>query len=117
MRIRKFDTNGDYTLTGTGNDYYVDSAQAVAQAIQAGLALLQGEWFLDTSQGMPWRTEVLGKYTAPGYDSVIKSQILSTAGVQSISSYSSSFDPIARALTVNATVESIYGPATVATTL
>jgi len=117
MRVRKLDPNGDYTLTGTGNDYYADNAQAVGQLIQTGLALFQGEWFLDTSQGMPWRTEVLGKYTAPGYDTIIKEQIRSTLGVQSITSYSSSYDPARRALTVNVSAESVYGPVTLATTL
>lgn len=117
MRVRKVDANGDYVLTGTGNDYYIDNAQAVAQLIQDALQLFSGEWFLDTSVGMPWRTEVLGKYTAATYDTVIKEQILSTDGVQAITSYSSTYNPATRSLTVNVTVETIYGPATVATTL
>lgn len=117
MRVRKLDANGDFTLTGMGNDYYIDNAQAVAQLIQSGLALFAGEWFLDTSAGMPWRTEVLGKYTSATYDTVIKEQILATDGVESITSYSSSYNPSPRSLTVNVTVQTIYGPATVATTL
>ncbi len=117
MRVRKDDANGDYTLTGTGNDYYVDSAQAVAQLIESGLALFLGEWFLDTSAGMPWRTEVLGKYTAPTYDTVIKDQILSTQGVQSITSYSSSYNARNRSLTVNLSATSIFGPLTLSITL
>jgi hypothetical protein len=115
MIYRKMDANGDYVLSGTGNDYYANSAAGVAQAIVAGLALFQGEWFIDTSQGMPWRTEVLGKYTANAYDSVIKDQILGTVGVQSITAYSSG--ATGRALSVNVTVQSIFGPVTVATTI
>jgi len=115
--MRKLDANGDFTLTGNGNDYWINCAQAVAQAIQCNLALFQGEWFLDTSQGMPWRTGVLGKFTAPGYDTLIKEQIRQTIGVQSITSYSSSSNPVTRALTVNVTVQSVYGPVTVTTTL
>jgi hypothetical protein len=117
MRYRKQTATGDYTLTGSGNDYYVNNAAAVAQAIQTGLTLFQGDWFGDTSAGMPWRTDVLGKYTKNDYDMAIKSQILATTGVLSITSYSSTYDPAARKLTVSASAESIYGPVDVETTL
>ena len=117
MTVNKMDSNGDFVWKGNGNDVLSNNAAAVAQNIQTALALFQGEWFLDTSQGMPWRTQVLGKYTAGVYDTVIKDAILQALGVQSISNYSSSYNSATRSLTVNVTAQSIYGPVTVQTTL
>lgn len=116
MRYRKLDENGDYTL-GTGADFFVNNRQAVAQAVLTRLRLFQGEWFLDLSAGMPWATGVLGKYTQPTYDALIKDQILGTQGVLAITKYSSSLDPAERALTVSVDYDTIYGPVSTETTL
>ncbi len=116
MKYRKLDANGDYTL-GTGSDFLVDSAAAVAQAVQTRLFLHTGEWFLDLTDGTPWRTEVLGKYTQQSYDAVIKARILDTPGVNQIVSYSSSFNAATRTLSVSVSLASVYGPVSVATTI
>ncbi|MDE2403041.1 MAG: hypothetical protein KGL90_15400 [Burkholderiales bacterium] len=116
MRYRKLDAAGDYTL-GSGQDFHVDTPQAVAQAVQTRLNLALGEWFIDTTDGMPWSTEVLGKYTANTRDSVIKDRILGTPGVVSIDDYSSQFDGSKRRLSVAASITTAYGAATVETTL
>lgn len=116
MRYRKLDTAGDYTL-GTGSDFYVNTPAAVAQAVQTRLLLLAGEWFLDTADGTPWRTDVLGKYTQQAYDAVLKDRILSTPGVTEITQYSSFFDRTRRLLTVAVTIGTLYGPTTFTTEL
>lgn len=116
MRYRKLDAKGDYTL-GTGADFYQDQPEAVAQAVLTRLRLFAGEWFLDVTDGTPWRTEVLGKYTKDTYDTVISQRILSTPGVQGIATYSSSYDANKRALSIAATLDTIYGQATVQGTL
>lgn len=116
MRYRKLDANGDYTL-GTGADFYQDTPDAVAQAVMTRLRLHSGEWFLDTTDGTPWGSDVLGKYTLSTYDTVIQQRILSTPGVQGIASYTSSIDTRARALSIAATIDTIYGQATVQGTL
>lgn len=112
MRYRKLDSNGDYTL-GTGADFYQDQPEAVAQAVLTRLLLHTGEWFLDVTDGTPWGADVLGKYTLSTYDTVIQQRILSTPGVQGIDSYTSSIDMNARTLTITATIDTIYGQATV----
>ena len=109
MRYRKLDANGDYTFGGSQNDFYVNQPEAVGQAVETGLKLFQGEWFLDTTAGVPWRQNILGKYAANAYDAILKAQILNTQGVQTLDSYSSSQDPATRALTVTATIDTIYG--------
>lgn len=117
MRYRKMDANGDYTFGNQQADFYVDTPAGVAQAVQTRLELFTGEWFLDTTDGTPWRTDVLGKYTQRAYDTVVKDRILQTDGVTSIDSYSSTMDRNARALSIGATISTIYGVTTVQATL
>lgn len=116
MRYRKLDANGDYVFGGQQADFYVNSPEAVAQAVQTRLRLWQGEWFLDTTAGTPWN-QVLGKYTGGTYDTVIRQRILGTQGVQAITDYSSTLDSEARVLTVSATISTIYGTTTVQATI
>lgn len=116
MRYRKLSAAGDYTL-GSGQDWHVNTPEAVAQAVLTRLRLNQGEWFIDTSDGMPWATEVLGKYTEITRDAVIKDRVLGTPGVTAITEYSSTFDGNTRALAVSVTISTAYGAATVETTL
>lgn len=89
MRVRAVDSNGDYVCTGATSEFLVDSAAAVAQLIQTGLALWQGQWWLDLSVGVPWSTEVLVRFPPVLYDSAIKDAVLNVAGVNAITSYSS----------------------------
>lgn len=117
MRYRKLDADGDYVFGGQQADFYRNSPDGVAQAVQTRLALLRGEWFLDKTEGMPWNTEVLGKYTAATYDSAIRQRILGTPGVTELTAYSSSVNAETRALTVTATISTIYGSTTVQATL
>lgn len=105
MKYRQLDNLGDYSIGA----FYTDIPQAVAQAVQTRLRLFAGEWFLDTTDGTPWRTEVLGKYTRETYDTVIQQRILSTPGVVGIATYASTFDGDRRALTVSATIDTVYG--------
>lgn len=107
MKYRQLDAAGDFSI-GT---FYTDVPNAVAQAVQTRLRLFAGEWFLDTTDGTPWRTDVLGKYTRETYDTVVQQRILSTPGVTGIAEYASAFDGNKRALTVSATINTIYGQA------
>lgn len=110
MRYRPLDSNGDYTI---GQNFLVNSPAAVAQAIKTRLLLWVGEWFLDTSEGTPWPTQVLGPRANTNPDAVIKQRILGTPGVTSIINYSSNFNGGNRTLTVSATVQTQYGIATI----
>ncbi|CAB3729315.1 hypothetical protein LMG3458_04690 [Achromobacter deleyi] len=113
MRYRKMDANGDYSFGGQQADFHRDTPEAVAQAVKTRLMLLRGEWFLDTSEGMPWRTEVLGKRFEASYDGAIRERILGTPGVTGIAEYSSRLDAESRALAVAATISTLYGTAIV----
>jgi hypothetical protein len=111
MRLRKWDSDGDIRFGHGQADYWRDAAEGVAQAVAQRLRLMTGEWYLDTAEGTPYVGGVLGKYTEGGYDPVIRTRILETEGVLSLDSYSSSLDRDARALSVAATITTIYGQA------
>jgi len=114
---RKLDANGDYTFGQQATNFYVDSPEAVAQAAQTRLGLIQGEWFLNTSVGTPYNSQILGAGMISTYDAAIQDVILNTPGVQRITSYASQVDPNSRAASVACTIDTIYGQTTVQTTL
>lgn len=116
MRYRKMDADGDYVFGGRQADFLKDSPETVAQAVLTRLRLARGEWFLDTTEGTPW-DKVLGKYTAGTYDAAIRQRILGTQGVRELVAYSSSLNSETRALSVTATINTIYGTTTVQATL
>ncbi len=107
------DANGDYTFGRGVSEFLVNTPEAVAQAVGTRLKLITGEWFLDTAEGTPYLTNILGTGTGSIYDQTIKARILGTQGVISIDSYSSTLDTNTRALTVNASISTIYGIASI----
>ena len=112
MRYRKLDENDDMVFGHGAADYWRDVPDAPAQAVKTRLNLRLGEWFLDTSAGTPYNTQILGKYTSGTRDMAVRTRILGTQGVAQIDSYSSSFDPNTREWFANATITTVYGPAT-----
>lgn len=106
---------GDYSFGRNEDDFYINSPEAIGQACLTRLGLFQGEWFLNTADGTPWTTKVLGKYTGNTRDAVIQSRILGTPGVLKIDSYSSSVDPTTRIFSVTIIIDTIYGQTTIAT--
>lgn len=107
MRYRALDENGDYTCGRGSGNFLVNSPDTVRQSIQTRLGLLQGEWYLDQSDGTPWFQQILVKGSRV-YDLVIQTRILQTQGVTSILSYDSVVDPEKRTLRVTALVQTIY---------
>ena len=107
MRYRKLDAAFDYTFGHGGQDFLVNNVAMVAQAIRTALLLIQGEFFLDTTAGVPWLTQVIGIDTGPNYDTVIQTAVQNVQGVSAILKYSSTLSR--RTLTVSATVSTIFG--------
>lgn len=110
MRYRKLDTNGDRVFGSGVNSFYIDVPSAPAQAVATRLRLNQGEWFLDSTDGTPWNTQVLGKGTGGTRDLVIKQRVLGTLGVSNFSNFSSELTA-QRAYTIQMTLDTIYGKA------
>lgn len=99
---------GDYIFGQGMGEFLINTPQAVAQAVQTRLQLSQGEWFLDTAEGTPYATQVLGAGTLDLYDQAIKERILETPGVTGFVSYASLLDD-SRRLTVVCTIDTLYG--------
>jgi hypothetical protein len=117
MRYRALDADGDYTFgRGLGN-FLIDNRECVAQSVLTRMRLWQGEWFIDKTSGMPWATEVLGKYTLPLYDFAIRQRILGTENVTGIAAYSSTYDSATRAIAVEAEIDTAYGRIQISTPL
>ena len=109
MRYRRLDASGDYVLGGGLSAFFINSPDAVAQAVQTRLALWSREWFLDLTDGTAWSTGVLGRNTQATRDAVIRNRILTTPGVNVILSYSSSLDRATRTFNVSVSLDTIYG--------
>lgn len=117
MRYRKLDENDDYVFGGNLASFFIDQPEAPAQAVKTRLMLQLGEWFVDTSDGTPWKTKVLGKYTSATRDPVLRNRILGTQGVSAISLYASQFDPETRQYDVQAQIDTVYGKTTIQETI
>ena len=109
MRIRKVDANGDMTFGQGQANYWNNSALGVGQLVSSRLRLWLGQWFLNPSDGTPYLTEVLGKYTDETRDAVIRSRIFATTGVSDIVGYNSQLSRQTRDFTIHATINTIYG--------
>lgn len=107
MRYRALDVNGDSTAFSGNTQFLVNSPACVGQAVLTRLELFTGEWFLDTSEGTPYSTEILGNNTGAIYDLAIQDRILNTEGVNAINQYASSKDSN-RDLSVSCVVDTIY---------
>ncbi|WGS52665.1 hypothetical protein LFL96_31260 [Paraburkholderia sp. D15] len=117
MRYRALDANGDYSWGQGPANFLVDSPEAVAQLVLTRLNLKTGEWFLDTTEGTPYDSAILGAGTASTRDLAIQQRILDTQGVTGITDYASAVSPVNRAFVVAATIDTIYGETTFSTVL
>jgi hypothetical protein len=113
MLYRTLDADGDYTL-GRGRQGFLSGAAAVGQAVKTRLKLLLGEWWEDRENGLPLFQSIAGARAADpkikeNIDTIIRDRILSTIGVSSIASYSSTFDRTGRKYSVTAVVNTFYG--------
>src|SRR5260364_217481 len=110
MRYRRRDAAG-YSAFGRGlSDFEQDTPDAVAQAVTTRLPLRFREWFLDRSDGTPWASRGRGQSARAAVDWTIRERILGTEGVTRINRYVRTFDPNTRALTIQADIDTIYGP-------
>lgn len=114
MKYRKLDSNGDYVFGHNEDDFYHGKA-AVGQAIYTSLKLLLGEWFEDTSLGMPLFQHIIGANGSPdnlrGADLLVRDVIIGVQGVKGIKSFSSSFEN--RVYAVECIVDTVYGDVTI----
>jgi hypothetical protein len=83
----------DLHLDASGNLALVYDAEAVGQHTRQRLKTYDGEWFLDTTAGVTWLTDILGRRYDPSLaEAVIKAEILDTDAVTEITSFSVRFN-------------------------
>jgi len=111
MRIRKVDATGDMQFGGDQASIWRDVPDAVGVLVEARMNLWQEQWWLDRSEGTPYEQQVLGKRTEGLRDPALQARILDTPGVVEIEAYSSVLDRQTRALTVSATIQTVYSRA------
>lgn len=112
MRIRRDDpVTGDMMFGNSDADFWINTPDGVAQAVNSTLNLWAGQWFLDINAGVPWDAQVLGNRTGATRDLVIQAAILGVPGVLTILSYSSTVDRQTRAFNVSGTIQTQFGPA------
>jgi hypothetical protein len=113
MKYRKLSSTGDYVF-GNGNmDFYTNSPEAVGQSVVTRLKLWVNEWFLNVEEGTLWLQGVIGKQQQSTVDTILRSRILETQGVTDITSYDSIIDPDTRKLSLNVTIDTLYGSTTI----
>lgn len=107
MRVRKLDENGDIATSGT---IWLYDREAVAQTIATRLRLFLGEYFRDIQDGTPWFQEILGKpESISRVDSILKSRIAQTEGVNRLTSFETDYDPVSRQYSVKCSVLTQWG--------
>lgn len=113
MKYRRLDSAGDYSFGSGSKDFMQNTPETVAQAVLTRLRLWVGEWFLDETEGTAYQQGILGKHDQDAADAVMRERILGTEGVLSLLDFSSTLDRDNRTYSVSATIDTIYGPATI----
>ena len=92
----------DLFLRPNGELAVVRDAEAVGQHVRQRLKTFEGEWFLDTTAGVPWLDQILGKNYDPALaEAVVKAEILDTDGVTEITAFSVRFNRNIRNLDIH----------------
>ena len=107
----------DLTLT----DYdlaLVDDLDGLRQKLMIKLQFFYGEWYLDTTKGIKYYTDILiPNPELNKVQAILKAAITDTEGVNSLLSFDAKFDPSGRSLSVKFKADTVYGNLTIGTTL
>ena len=80
--------------------------ETVAQRLRIRLLTFQNEWFADTTYGIPYYQQILGKKPRKAtVDQIFQQAILSEAGVKEITSFESTFSNRVYSVTFRVRVE------------
>jgi len=91
-----------------GKQAYLSNIDALNQSITTRLKQWKGNCFFSTDAGVDWNNLLdIGTQELLNID--IKRVILQTGGVLRISDYSSTIDPVTRAVAISCTIATIYG--------
>ena len=97
-------------LIKDGDFLLIDNAERVAQQIKVKLLTFLGEWFLDTTWGVPYLEYILVKQ--PNQElikQILSEQILSVDDVKSLNALELDYQDKVRTLIINYEVSTEYG--------
>ena len=93
-----------------GDVMMIDNAERVAQQIAIALRFWSGEWFLNTTDGVPYLEYILVKQPNMAHiRQIITEQIQSVEGVKAVTDMELTFDQRERSLLVEYTADTDYG--------
>ena len=70
-----------------------DDNSCLSQTISIKLKTIKGEWFLDTTQGIPYFTHIFGQHRSASYiRELIVPKILSINGIKKVNNFSVSME-------------------------
>ena len=92
----------DLRITTGGVFTLVTNTDEIVQRVKIHLRWFLGEWFLDTSAGVPWMQQILGQKNVSNATMLIRAQIVGIDGVDSINSLNVRFDTSSRELSIYA---------------
>lgn len=102
-------TDHDFIVTD-GDIMLIDNAERVAQQIKIQLKWILGEWFLDTTGGMPYLESILVKNPNIALiRNIFRRKILEVDDVTAVASLELVIDKRQRILTVSYKAETTYG--------
>lgn len=109
MTTRRLTDTHDMSF-GSGLGSFATGAEEVAQNVMTRLYLLQGEWFLDIEDGVPYLQRIMEKPLDLAFaQATIKARIATTKGVSGIDNFTATVDRNIRSLFITASVQTIYG--------
>jgi hypothetical protein len=100
---------GDYAFGSGQQNFFIDSPAGVGQIVQTGMLLWEGEWYLNTTEGMPTLEGIMGYHSQATADLTVQNQISNTEFVTDIASFASTIDPDTRAYSVTTTIDTVFG--------
>lgn len=117
LRYRKLNAAGDMVL-GDGPGSFYTGVEAIRQAIETRLKLLQGEWWERPGEGLPLYQQMLGRRMTQAQqelmDLLITERIMDTRGVIAVTDAQSEYEN--RRYHYSARVRTEYGDTTLEVT-
>lgn len=85
------DADGDLVIQNGALVLFTDAQLEVAQRVTQRLRTFFGEWFLDTTVGVPWIQQIFQKGTNIGIiEALVKQAIVGTPGVLQLTAFNMS---------------------------
>jgi hypothetical protein len=88
----------------------ITQKDALRQFLKQRLQMFFGEWFLDSSLGVPYFQEIMTKQPAfEAVDAIFKRQILETPGITQLDEFNLEYDNVNRTLSLSFRANSTEG--------